>query len=66
MTSWANYNEKDPFGKNSTVVGGDNIAYSQARHRANQAVINGKATPEQMLLARQTDIDMQRIIAERK
>lgn len=67
--SWATFNEKDPFGrhkKNCAEIVGDNIIHSQERHRANQAVINGKATPEQMILARQCDVDMQRIIAERK
>ena len=66
MTSWATFNEKQPWGKGGIAIEGDNIVHSHARHLANQACINGKATPEQMLLARQCDIDMQRIIEERK
>ncbi len=66
MTSWAPYNENQPFGKGSTVISSDNITASKARHAANRACIKGTATPEQMLLAAQCDVDMARIIAERK
>lgn len=54
---WDNkpFNEKMPFGKDATVVGGDNIAKSKERYKAMQAIKNGTATPDQVLLVNDCD-----------
>ena len=61
---WANYDEKHPFGKGALTITPDNHAASRTRYRAQRAVVNGTATPEQSALVYQIDADMQRIIAE--
>ena len=61
-TGWdsAPYNEKRPFGRGATVVGGDNIEFSRERRTAIIAVKAGRATPEQRALVEDAD----RIIQE--
>ena len=60
------YNEDAPFGKKSTVVGGDNIPLSAERWDAIKAVKAGKATPEQTQLVHDADIWMQNALAQRE
>ena len=62
MAGWDKgaYNEENPFGRKATVVGGDNIQFSQIRRQAIKAVKAGTATPEQISLVHETD----RVISE--
>ncbi len=61
-TGWAKeaYNEKRPFGRGATIVGGDNIEFSRERRQAIIAVKANRATPEQRALVEDAD----RIIQE--
>jgi hypothetical protein len=54
------FNEKRPFGRGATVVGGDNIEFSRMRREAIIAVKEGRATPDQRLLVEDAD----RVITE--
>ncbi len=49
------YNEKRPFGKGATIVGGDNIEFSRVRREAIIACKQNRATPEQRALVEETD-----------
>lgn len=60
----ADFNERYPFGKGATVIGGDNIHFSQLRHQAVQRYRQGQATPEDMALLYETDRAMQTILKE--
>ena len=56
----ADFDEKNPWGKPSpfsTIVsiGGDNIEFSRMRREAQQAMMRGRATPEQAQLVRASD-----------
>ncbi len=54
------FNEKRPFGRGATIVGGDNIEFSRDRRLAIIACKENRATPEQRALVMETDA----IIAE--
>lgn len=59
------YNEDNPFGKKSTVVGGDNIYHSKERHEAIKAVKERRATPQQTQLVHDADIWYQNALEQR-
>jgi hypothetical protein len=60
------FNEKRPFGRGATVVGGDNIEFSRVRREAIIAVKNGRATPEQRALVMETDAVIQECLEGRE
>jgi hypothetical protein len=60
------FNEDNPFGKKSTVVGGDNILHSKQRWEAIKAVKENRATPAQQQLVHDADIWMQNALAQRE
>lgn len=62
----APFNEKNPWGKGSTVVTEDNIAASKVRTAAIRAMVAGNATPEQTALVREADAVMAEAVAGRK
>ena len=64
VAGWAEgkFNERKPFGK-GTVVGGDNIEFSQQRWEAIKAVKSRTATPEQAALVLEADEKIQEAIA---
>lgn len=55
MASWAKFNEKTPFGKNSTAVVGDNIDKSRERYQAGRRIQEGTATSADRALIAETD-----------
>lgn len=57
--SWADYNEKRPWGRKGTPVRGDNIDFSRERWEATKAARQNRATPEQRALVEETDQIMQ-------
>lgn len=52
---WVPYNESSPFGREATVIGGDNIQHSKTRWEAVKAMRQGRATPEQVALVQEAD-----------
>ena len=49
------FNEKRPFGRGATIIGGDNIEFSRMRREAIIACKTGRATPEQRALVSEAD-----------
>ena len=62
---WANYNEKDPWGKGSFEITADNEMASRTRHAAIMAVREHRETPEQAALVAETDVVMSEAVAQR-
>lgn len=67
-TGWDSkpYNEKNPFGKGATVVGGDNIEYSRMRREAIKAIKANRATPDQIQLVHDADAIIQECLEGRE
>ena len=59
------FNEKNPWGKGSTVITEDNAAFSTVRRAAIIAVKARTATPEQTALVAETDAAMAEAVAGR-
>ncbi len=53
------FNEKRPFGRGATIVGGDNIEFSRVRREAIIACKNNRASPEQRALVMEADAVIQ-------
>ncbi len=60
------FNEKRPFGRGATIVGGDNIEFSRVRREAIIACKHGRATPEQRALVEETDAIIQECLEGRE
>jgi hypothetical protein len=58
------YNEKKPFGKDASVVAGDNISKSKERYQAMRAYKEGRATAEQVVLLHECDRLIVQVIEE--
>lgn len=54
------FNEKNPWGKGSTVITQDNLAFSRVRREAIAAVKDRRATADQQVLVADAD----RVVAE--
>lgn len=55
MTTWSTFNERHPFGKDSTPIQGDNIAKSRERYQAMKRLTTGQGTPADQALLAETD-----------